>query len=464
MIQRHDVTSAYSQKTETRERVICVFVRGANKSLQEFAEACFRFSPQVSVREGEAVFLEIGGSLHLFREETILARLSVLAQRFGIMPQLGVASDAPTALAMARFGFNKRELLPLASLLDYAMPFERDLEAEAKLKRMVETLQMLGLRSLEDFVRLPAKTITSRFGELGLEVSRRVYESFLGHLDLVWPRFHPAEMISERIDLFDGGMLSPCAELEPLLFVIRGLADRVMARLRGRSLRLATLEIEASLEKRSRAQATQVSWTIRLPMPQGSVSGLLPILRDRLGGDFSRSPLVAPVSSLCLRVIETAPGHAAQRGLFSGDEDDAELWDALVGRLCGKLGKDRAFTAAPNDRHLPERAWKRSLEPVDSSGAYPHVDNSVDTAERPARVLKKPKPLEKIGDTLVHDEKCWQIVEWQGPERISCEWWRDPAFEGFNRDYYRVLTHTGEQLWVFLVPGRPGFYLHGYFD
>lgn len=451
--------AAVSQKLEphTKERVICVYVQN-RKSLEEFAEACLRFTPQIAVRDNEAVFLEIGGSLGLFTEETILARLSVLAQRFGLMPQLGVADDAPTALAMARFGVRRRELLPLMSLLDYAMPFERDLQVEAKLRRMIETLQMLGLKSLQDFVRLPSKTITARFGEQGLEVSRRIYESFLGHLDLVWPRFQPPETICERIDLFDGGMLAPCAELEPLLFVIRGLADRMMARLRGRSLRLATLEIEASLEKLTRSQATQVSWTIRLPMPQGSVSGLLPILRDRLGGDFSRSPLIAPVNSLSLRALETAPGHAAQRGLFTDDDEDGELWDALVGRICEKIGKERAFIALSNDRHLPERAWKPALELVDS------VDNSVDIPERPARVLRKPVALEKRGDTLSQNEKCWQIVEWQGPERISCEWWRDPSYEGFNRDYYRVLTHTGEQLWVFSVPGRSGFYLHGYFD
>ena len=40
----------------------------------------------------------------------------------------------------------------------------------------------------------------------------------------------------------------------------------------------------------------------------------------------------------------------------------------------------------------------------------------------------------------------------------------DPQLKGFNRDYYRVVTESGEQLWVFAIPSREGFYLHGYFD
>ena len=452
-----------SLRSVQTERIVCVFIKKKAR-LNEFAEACLRFTPQISVREGEAVFLEISRSLNLFTEETILLRLGVLAQRFGFVPQISVASDAPTALALAKYGCKTREELPIAALFEYASPFERNEELEKKARRMSEALQMLGLKSLQDFVRLPIKTMTSRFGEQGLEISRRVCESFLENLALVWPRFNAPEMISEKIELFEDGGLAPCADLEPLLFVIRGLADRVMARLRGRGLRLATLEIEADLDRsravtRSRGQATQVTWTMRLPLPQGSVSGLLPILRERLSADFNRSPLVAPVISICLRVIETAPGYATQKNLFNQNEEEAELLDSLVGRLCAKLGKERAFTARPVDRHLPERAWRSSLE-----AACVYVDNSVDIPERPARILKKPKYLEKKGDILAHEEKSWHVIEWQGPERISCEWWRDPKYQGFNRDYYRAMTHTGEELWVFSVPGRSGFYLHGYFD
>jgi protein ImuB len=54
------------------------------------------------------------------------------------------------------------------------------------------------------------------------------------------------------------------------------------------------------------------------------------------------------------------------------------------------------------------------------------------------------------------------VVEANGPERISGEWWMDGARQGFARDYYQITAEGGERLWIF----RSGedFYLHGYFD
>jgi hypothetical protein len=55
----------------------------------------------------------------------------------------------------------------------------------------------------------------------------------------------------------------------------------------------------------------------------------------------------------------------------------------------------------------------------------------------------------------------WLTKEWHGPERLSGEWWES----GFSRDYYRVVTDQGLQLWVFFAPTEPPeLKLHGYFD
>jgi hypothetical protein len=68
--------------------------------------------------------------------------------------------------------------------------------------------------------------------------------------------------------------------------------------------------------------------------------------------------------------------------------------------------------------------------------------------------LKHPKPIEPNG---------WTTID--GPERLSGEWWNS-SYEGFNRDYYRMKTVQGEQLWVFInrKAKEPTYYLHGYFD
>jgi hypothetical protein len=48
--------------------------------LHGLAEACLRVSSQVAVREGEAVFVEAGGSRMLFGDEGLRARVAALDQ------------------------------------------------------------------------------------------------------------------------------------------------------------------------------------------------------------------------------------------------------------------------------------------------------------------------------------------------------------------------------------------------
>ncbi|MBI3557020.1 MAG: hypothetical protein HY074_12210 [Deltaproteobacteria bacterium] len=433
----------------------------------ELAEACYRFSPQIAVREAEpprepggkstsAIFLEIGKCTNLYSENTLFLRLAVLVQRFGVVAQIGLADDVPTALAMARFGLKQKDKLPLEALFDYASPFKYDDAVHKKILGMIVTMRMLGLEKLDDFAKLATRQLASRFGSDGVELSMRIQKKSI----LAWPRFTPAEKIIEKVELHELAEFQSCTDLEPLLFILKSAADRAMARLRGRAQRVSTLHLLLDLEKGQR------EWKIELPVPQGSTSGLLPILRERLNHDFAKAPLEKSIVRVSLTVLETVPSHRGQRDLFQTTGDANEAWDALVGRLCQRLGKDKAFVANLAEDYLPERAWQRALEALDKL--------PTEIPPRPARVLKKPVPLHKEGIFLVPSmkrgtvpkkaPKKWRIAEWHGPERISVEWWMDPQLQGFNRDYYRLVTEGGDQLWVFSVPARGDYYLHGYFD
>jgi hypothetical protein len=54
-----------------------------------------------------------------------------------------------------------------------------------------------------------------------------------------------------------------------------------------------------------------------------------------------------------------------------------------------------------------------------------------------------------------------------GPERIAPEWWLDdPDWRSGPRDYWRVVTDTGDRLWLFFAHGAdlsPGWFCHGRF-
>lgn len=462
-----------------QQRVACVLVTerlpaagggGSTGSfadrIRAFAEACFRFSPQIAIRPGEAVFLEVGGSRKLFSEAGIEARLKILAQRvLGVSVRVCVSDTAATALAGARYPDYARtrdlKRLPLQALQDYAHPFLWDPDTEKRVLRIICILESLGIHDLGGFARLPRESLASRLGKEAVTLMARVW----GDLEIAWPGFHPLPSIVERDEVRDPEAHGLCSDLEGSVFVLRGLIDRAMARLRGRGERASIIEVRFGLTAGAR------EWRVEFALPQGSASGMIPILRERLSWELQRVPLGGPVEWMELEVLESVPGAGPQKDFFSRKEEEREAWDGLVARLSHKLGKEHVFVAFPKERYLPERAYVRRLVSVPSlAGRAARLVEEVDWPDRPARVLKKPEPLVKEGRVLkTLGGRQWKAVSWEGPERLSGEWWKDSEFEGFNRDYYRVVTEGGEQLWVFVNKKArgsktPEFYLHGYFD
>src|SRR5688572_12906532 len=91
MATQHPLVSG-AGPTRSRQRIACVLLEKRGDATA-FAEACFRFSPQIALRTvsrdlesrnecHEAVFIEIGASRALFSEASIEARLKALSRRF----------------------------------------------------------------------------------------------------------------------------------------------------------------------------------------------------------------------------------------------------------------------------------------------------------------------------------------------------------------------------------------------
>ena len=469
-------------QSQTPRRVACLLLTrmpAQGFDIQIFAEACHRFTPQIAIRAQEGVFLDISGCQRLFSESGLSLRVHALARRFSVEVQIGFAEDAPTALAMARYqgyrGFYEpsvsglrmgsqgptvdritKNSLPLEALLDYASPFlprvhqGKNADLTKKVLKIIEVNKTLGLKNLGDFLALPAFSLASRFGREGVEIRARV----AGKWEVGWPGFQIPERLIEREDVEE------TAGLEPLLFVLKKLVDRAMARLRGLGKRASVIQIDFQQEPWSTLKKRNRSWKISFPLSQGSTLGVMPIVQERLGFDLAREPLQAPVQWIQFGVSETVPGRSAQRDFFDSKEDDLERWGALVSRLACKLGKESVFLARPVDRYLPEKSWTKAVETGTGRGDAVEVV----TQDRPARILKSPEFLRLAGSSIVQaNGKRWKTTAWDGPERLSGEWWTG---EGFERDYYQVTTESGEGLWIYLdrQGNPPGFYLHGYFD
>ena len=54
-----------------------------------------------------------------------------------------------------------------------------------------------------------------------------------------------------------------------------------------------------------------------------------------------------------------------------------------------------------------------------------------------------------------------KVVGWSMSERIETGWWRDAAV---CRDYFRVVTQTGQHFWLFRCFDQAAWFIHGAFD
>jgi protein ImuB len=427
------------------------------------AEACLRWTPQIAVSD-EAIFLEVGRCQGIYSEDALALRLRALAKKFDSSFQISFAEDAPRALALARLLKSQsgtvrgdRIDLPIEALFDYANPFGADPEDLKFVREMVKTLQKLGVESLCGFLVLPARSLPSRFGKLGLLLHQRIREA----ASIPWPRFMPPERVIEKLQF---EISQPFHDLEPLIFSMKPVIDRAMARLKGRGERATSLRIRLRLERYSSLTEDEVSrvWKFDLAAPQGSSVGLIPVLRERMSFDLSQKPLPSPVTDLEFEVLETAPGIGAQRDFFDAREEEVEAWNSVIARLAEKLGDGQVFLAEPIERYLPEKAWvKRAELSLEKNQASESEIEDV-LPERPLRVLKSPVPLFKQGGTLQLTDmsRRWRVLQAEGPEILSGEWW----FSQFQRSYFKLATDSGEHLWVFQTPASDTLYLHGYFD
>jgi protein ImuB len=414
-------------------KILCIFPKREKSRLPALAEACLFFSPQVALGE-DAAFVEIGNSHHLFTVEECLSRMARVLENFQVEARLSIAEDVPSSLAFARYGVSRKEFLPIEALGDYLSPFVAHTFPAA------EIFRKLGVETLGDFLKIPRRELSSRFGKDGL----LAYERFLRAKELPWPRFVPTEKLFEKAE-FD--FAAQIENLEPVMFLLKTILHRVFLRLHARKEKIVAFDCAFHLNRFTGAEKR--IFPVKLPLPQSDPKALLQFMRDRLEKELQKNPLEESVEAISIEVLETAPGLDTQRDFFSKAEEQKEAWSSLLARLREKLGESAAFQAVLQPRVRPEASWKKS--PIAEEGI------AVPAPIRPLQIFPKPLTIERKKEFLHGKGKKWRIQQFQGPERLEGEWWLDP----FQRDYYRVETDS-DCLWIFR--NKDGLFLHGIFD
>ena len=426
-------------------RVACLFFN-EKTDVSKIAEYLLRYSPQICLREGHGIFIEIGKCERLFSESGFILRANALLRRLDVKANIGVADSISRSLVAAIYGTLDFSLLPLEALYDFTDPFNTDTAAREQISLMLDAMKKLAIRNLFELSNIPNHELPSRFGKAALLCKLRLTNELL----VPWREWHPDEIIFESKDLTD---VDHTGGLEPLLFEIKALLDKLFSRLWSRGLKCASLSLVVNTEKISTQIESKRVFNFDFISPQSTTKGALGIIKVRLEKDFQKNPLRAVVEAIELEVTGHVPGFLSQRNIFHNREDINESLGALINQLSESHGRENIFYAKPVEDRLPEKSWVKTIIETDLDfnlqGLMP---------ERPMYLLV-PTKIEVTNGKIFLNRKSFRIRSWANyAEMISSHWLE----EKIDRTYYQVEIHDGPTLWIFQDPGK-NYFLHGYY-
>jgi len=388
----------------------------------------YGYSSQVSLREADAILIEVGGSLGLFGpwprlEQRWRSELGEL----GITHRLAVAPTALGALALARAqdGVLVGNHATLRQALD-VLPIEY-----AQLDVLVvDALRGMGLSRLREVYALPRAGLIRRFGA-----------ALADHLDRLrgatpdpLPLYRPPDRFHARME-FDHEIESS----EALRFPLRRLIGDLCAFLQSRDGGVQQLDLVFEHDPLQFKQLAPTRLAIGLQSPQRDLQTVFDLCVLRL----QASSIPAPVRALAVQAANLPPFVPLSRDLFDEARGAQLDWPQLADRLRSRLGPEAVYALATNDDPRPEHAWRRrdaasSPSPLRKLGP------------RPSWLLRRPLPLRGEPRRIL-----------AGPERIEAGWWDGGDL---RRDYYVIETREGQRAWAFRgIQGEEPWLLHGWF-
>jgi protein ImuB len=311
------------------------------KALASLGEMLLPLSPGFQVDAPEGLWLDASAA-HLCGGEAPWAeRVLGACRHLGLRGVGVVGSERFSTRALARWGRESLLVVP-----------ERGGPALARLPLLAleegwlgpgaaAPFRALGLSTLGELAGLPPGALVGRFGAMGHQAARLCR----GEDDSAFVPDALPEVLEETAQLD-----WPAEQLEPVLFALKMLVDRLCARLQGRQQAAVRLTVTVALEG-----GEPVPVPLVLARPSAQARLLLELIRHRLTDLTVRHPIAA----LHVRVEETSRDPGRQLALGDAPVGEAEL-EVVLSRLQSALGEEALFSAAPAATHRPEAAWARA--------------------------------------------------------------------------------------------------------
>ena len=454
--------------------------------LEKTADWCDRFTPLVGLDGGDGLMLDVSGCAHLHGgEESFLAHVQDSLKGQGFEVRAAIAETPSAAAALARYG-RGNPIVPSGKVRESLS--DLPVAALGQTADVTESLLTVGLDRLARLYEIPRASLASRYGmDPALKLDR-----MLGYLpDPISPRPHKSPY-QVRLAFPD-----PVGHAEDIRQAVLDLLEEICTRLEAdrRGARQFCLRILKTGNQEQRILVGTMA-------PSCHAGHLMRLFEEKLAH-------VEPgfgIDCFLLSASRTDPLQAVQSPIshFSGtrraaskdksnpsNRDEAGILE-LADRLRNRLGPKSVYHLSTRDSHLPDRA--QILKP--GYGAVARQlkvaelpeDGWPGTAPRPIRLLCPPVSVQLLsladpdqtGSPSVSCEGLEQgitafrwlgetrrIRRYNGPERISPDWWQArPDWYGL-RDYYRVEDDRGRRYWLYREQVKKGecrWFLHGIFQ
>jgi len=374
-------------------------------------------------------------------EAGLATALVARAARVGLAARAGVGASMTVARLAATHAADGVEVVAAGTERGFLAPLP--LACLAPDPALAATLERWGIRRLGDLARLPLAEVATRLGPAGAALVRAARGE--DERPLAPQPF--AGRIEEAI-----GLEYALDTLEPLLFVLRGLVERAVARVGLEGIGCARLGVTLGLDDRSCDERE-----VPLAAPTREVKTLLTCLRVELE---ARPPRAAVVRLAITAVPEVV--RAAQLGLFHPPGPAPERLATTLARLAALCGTDRVGAPAVVDSHRPGAAAVApfTLPPASPPPAAGNGCKLVIRAFRPPRAVEvfcnRDRPDFVRGDGLGG-----RVVGAAGPWRVVSEWWSEAACA---RDYYDLELSDGGVYRCYRDLGSGSWRVDGIYD
>src|SRR5580658_492186 len=407
---RQTIASARARCAELRVRVVAL--EAVREAVSRISEALMAFGSTASFElDSNVLWLDVSGCAHLHGSEsdptgeaTLAARVQAFVEKIGYACRVAVADGPRVAAAVARFGTRGAKptvvspgesKTALRSLPIGALPL-----AESSMR----WLARLGMRTVGDLQKLPRPSLSTRLGSSAATVM-----ALLDGEDSTPLTAYVPPVVTEETATLEYGI----EFTEALLFVVKGLSDRMALRLAGRAMAATRLELVLGLDRARAPGEFQAVLNQPLAAPLAEASEMLAVLRSRI----ESFTIEAPILTVTLRVAEMVERGATPLHLFVPEAKASRALPRLVAELEAELGPGKVGLLALTNRWL---AHERSrLIPIGSAPiAVPHALASPDSprgsllsgAVEPTRLLVRPI---LVGDDVdLHVRVRQASVEW----------------------------------------------------